>query len=479
MRSAIPILIALVLMVAGGCMEPEETPMGPSSSGVDLPGDPVVISFSGTELVLSTDYWAEDVTSKIMEDSDILTCGFNEASGFLCQPYLRFRTDGNLADAAQEGIELTTSNLNLDLPTQDLVKTTQGDNPDIAAREIMVNLWRLSSMALVEDAEGPLDLATMPGTDAWPIPLAVGDPAVESWEPFRLTSSSQAVALFPDSVAAWIAGGEDVILVIDWEGPDGVGDIGFANIYSRRSVNFNDPLAPSDDSATTTDESETLAKIAVFYDNDNEGTSTNCLEDGMLVSREDPGIDTANNVLLTTGIRNAALLDIQLDGDLMVPLMDPNNLIVKATLSLYTDTLGFFNISARDYKNNLTNSGLPSSEGGLTLDVQYAGADSPVHPDDEDGSFLDHYLAMAETVELGEDTSGSMTYYDVAKDPLVLPIMSWLQQVIEGDIDNDGILLKINGSSERCRQLLYELNPADPSRAPRLDVVYIRRPDFD
>jgi hypothetical protein len=339
------------------------------------------------------------------------------------------------------------------LPDANLDLTENGDNPDIE-REVMVRLWELAEEPATDQAlSAPLDL-----TSAAQVPL-YSSGGEELDEPFRLEFvSGEGYRLPPDRVEAWIAAGERVTLALEWVDPaeSGIGETGMIHIYSRLSA----PLEG---------DSLTSAVLKVRF-GANEGLSATSVLEGQALSRETS--DSPELLLLGTGIARRVHLSLELPDS----LRDSRIMIVRAQLSLYpVDSLlfGFGPVDRNDNKSG----GLPALEGGLTMTVRAADDSVVGSAGLTEGEALTRILSVFEEPDSPGDIEDPAEF-NLMTHPLELPLTTWIQDWANGNDENWGLTLELGGLEERARQAAWHIEPADSLR-PILEIIYLRRPDFE
>ncbi len=423
----------LVLVAGMGCLEPGSTPLGPQNSPASLPEDAVIITLSGPELGLVATRLDE---SRPLFETTVLFCGFDPASGFRAEPIFRFDAGG--FEPVISGVEF--AKLIPGFPDPSTEEPWLGDNPDLG-RDIQVLVWRLP--ALGYGTEFLTRLAEIPG--AYPI----------TDTPTMLESGTSGVDLPPDSVAAWIAAGDTVNLAFEYL--DALSEDGVIRLHSMRS-----------------DSTATVLQITPFSTNE-AVQSREAVDDGLAAEKLDTGADFQERFFLATGVGRDAHLALNLPED----LRDSEVILVRAVLSFWPDSSGLFGMSPRDREDNDIG-GLYLNEGGLTLELRAVDDSEPGSAGIEEGTVLESALALFEehfTYEEGEGSSQlSATRL---KEPFLLPLTRWVQDWMNGDDENHGISLRLRGEEERLRQVEWHLDPADPELAPKLEIIYVRRPDFD
>jgi hypothetical protein len=63
--------------------------------------------------------------------------------------------------------------------------------------------------------------------------------------------------------------------------------------------------------------------------------------------------------------------------------------------------------------------------------------------------------------------------------PLTLRLTSWIQDWLNGDDENFGLTLSMGAQGERPREAAWHVDPMDPDLRPSLELIYLRRPEFD
>ncbi len=449
MRSPFLSVGFLLLLLASGCLEPGPTPLGPEIIETPLPDDAILYRVSGADsLGLTAQVWEDSVA---LFDSEMLFCGLDSLTGFRAEPVWVF-------DASELGSydgAVTSAWLQLNFPDSSPDFPEDGDNPDLG-RDVRVRLWRLDGEP---DGANPLSTIFDLG-DATQVPLH-RPTREDDYEPFPLELSGEGFLLPPELVRGWIDDAQRVTLGLEWVDPDayGAGERGMIRLYSLRST----PLAS---------DSTTAAQLKI---DDGGGTRhrAEALEDGFAAARLG-GQDQAGALVLATGLPRSAHLSV----DLPASLRNPDLMVIRARLALWPDSSLLFGASPADRSDNLL-SGLPFDEGGLTLHLRAADDSLSGSAGLEEGGVLKSELPVfGESLQYNE-AGDSLLSRSQMKEPLWLPLTTWVQDWANGDDENFGLTLELNGATERLRQAGWDLDPTDPERRPRLEILYVWRPDFE
>lgn len=429
---SLPALLLVGLAMSLGCLEPGNTPLGAGSGLAPIPEEARVFSLAGEALGLRFTRLEE---SRPLFATEVLYCGFDEASGFRAEPVFRF--DCSRLEPYVAGI--ATARLLPDFLRADVEKPWLDDNPDID-RAVFVRVWRLPD----RDFETEVLTGLAAVTGAWPL----------SASPVALQAGSEGLPLPADSVEAWIAADLTVHLALGYE--DALSEPGLLRLTSMRSdstaaVLRIDPVS----SAETVQSTETIL-------------------DGILAAKDDQGPAFADRLLLATGVTR----DAHLIFDLPDSLRDPSLLLVRAILELWPDSSGLVGMGPSDRRDNDLG-GLFLDEGGLTLALQAVDDSLPGSAGIETGRVLEARLSVfAPYLTYDDETEDQLTATRL-REPLRLPLTTWLQDWMNGEDENCGLTLRLSGETERLRQVVWHLRPGDPALAPRLELLYLRRPDFD
>jgi hypothetical protein len=431
----LPILLLVGLAASLGCLEAGDTPLGAENGLAPIPEDALIFELSGEALGLRVTRLEE---SRPLFATEVLYCGFDAASGFRAEPVFRF--DCSALDTFVAGI--ATASLLPTFPAQNADSLWLDDNPDLG-RDVKVRVWRLP--ALDFEDEVITGLAAIP--EAWPVTDV----------PVALESGSE-VPLPPDSVKAWILEAAVVTLALGYE--DAASEPGLLRLISMRS------------SATGT-------VLQIVPSSGNEATqSIEATLDGQLADKLDTGAEFADRLLLATGVTR----DVHLAFDLPDSLRDPDIILVRAFLELGPDPSATVGLSPADQRDN-ESGGLYFNEGGLTLQLQAVDDSLPGSAGIETGRLLESQLSVFEKYLTYEDPPNTDVQLTASRltTPLRLPLTDWLQDWMNGADENAGLTLRLGGAEERLRQVAYFLDASAPhdSLAPRLELIYVRRPDFD
>lgn len=432
---SLPALLLVGLGLGLGCLEPGDTPLGAESGIAPVPEEARRFVLSGDALGLRVTRLEE---SRPLFATEALYCGFDAASGFRAEPVFRF--DCSKLEPFVAGIE--TARLLPDFLGTNTEKPWLDDNPDID-REVFVRVWRLPD----RDFEDEVLTGIAAVAGAWPL----------SESPVQLVSGSEGLPLPADSVEAWVAAGLTVNLALGLE--DALSEPGLLRLTSMRSdstaaVLRIDPVS----SAETTQSTETVL-------------------DGLLADKQDQGAEFADRLLLATGVTR----DAHLIFDLPDSLRDPSFVLVRAILELAPDVEGLVGEGPYDRRDN-DFGGLFLDEGGLTLALRAVDDSLPGSAGLDTGTLLEARLSVFEEfITFDEvDTDLQLTATRLTQ-PFRLPLTTWLQDWMNGTDENAGITLRLNGEGERLRQLTWYLaaSASHDSLQPRLELIYLRRPDFD
>lgn len=422
-------LVALALLA--GCLEPGPTPLGPEHSPVPIPDDAEVTFVTGVDLDLRVTTLRE---SRPLFDTTVLFCGLDEASGFRASPIFRF--DMSEFDAIVSGVE--TAKLLPTFPDPSVDEPWNGDNPDMG-KSILARVWRVPNLDF--DSEILTRLDEIPG--AYPI----------TTDPDSLIQAGD-FSLPVDSVEAWLAAGDTVNLALEYD--ELLSEPGMIRLHSARSDST--PMA--------------LQLKPVL--GSEEVQSIEAFDDGLAAEKVDDGPGFDEFLTLATGITRDAHLAL----DLPASLADPDIIIVRAVLELWPAGDGLFGMSPAD-RNDNDISGLYLNEGGLT--VQIRAVDDSLSGSDglEEGTLLENVLALFEEHITYDDDTGEQLSDSRLREPFQMPLTRWIQDWANGEDENFGVTLRLNGEEERLRQAQWHLSEDVPDLAPRLEILYLRRPDFE
>lgn len=425
--------LLVLLPLAAGCLEPGPTPLGVENAPVALPDEAIRLELGGAALNLRLTRLDGDPVP--LFETEVLYCGVDPVSGFRAEPIFRFDT-GEFADP-----EFGLDGAGL-LPAFTVGRTDslwRDDNPDLAS-ETYVRILRLP-----DDLD--LEADTIERLDA----IAGAYPLDPDAEPVLLEGSTP-IALPADSLAAWIA--DDLSVILGLEFVDAASEPGLKRLVSTRSSDTPVVLQGS------------------FVGEDDDSVEPEL--DGIAALKDDLGGEFADRLFLATGIQR----DAHLIFDLPDTLQDPAFLFVQAALLLYPDSSGLMGMGPDDREDNLI-SGLYLNEGGLTLNLRAVDDSLPGSTGIEDGTLLEDRLALFEQdIDYSDDDSEQISATNL-REPFRLPLTDWLQQWANGEDENFGITLRLDGAEERLRQVEWHFHAADPELAPRLEILYLRRPDFD
>ncbi len=426
------ILAALLIpILLTGCLEPGPTPLGPENSPASLPDDAEVLVLTGVDLGLVATRVEE---SRPLFSTDMLFCGFDPGSGFRSEPVFRF--DMADFDEILTGVESAKLIAGFPAPLPD--EPWLDDNPDLG-KEIFVRVWRLANRDF--GTEILTDLASL-DTDAWPVTEVS----------VKLESGTTGIDLPADSVAAWLAETDTLNLALEYR--DAESEIGVIRLYSSRS-----------------DSSSTFLQITPGSE---EVQSREAVDDGLLAAKLDQGAEFDGRLLLATGISR----NVHLALTLPELLNDPDIILIRAILDFQPDSSGLFGMSPDDREDNDL-SGYYYFEGGLSLALRAVDSDDPESADFEEGTLLESAIALFEDDPTYDDDTGDQLSATRLKNPFRLPVTRWIQDWANGDDENFGLSLTLRGQDERLRQVELLLEGADPDLSPQLEIVYVRRPDFD
>lgn len=431
----LPILLLVGLAASLGCLEAGDTPLGAEHGMAAIPEDAVIFELTGEALGLRVTRLEE---SRPLFATEVLYCGFDAASGFRSEPVFRF--DCSALDTFVAGIE--TASLLPTFPAANADSLWLDDNPDLG-RTVMVRVWRLPDLDFEDEVI--TGLAAIP--EAWPVtdlPVAL--------------ESSASVPLPPDSVKAWILDAAVVNLALGYE--DALSEPGLLRLYSTRSSST--PTVLQIEPVSSAEETQSIEPTL----------------DGQLADKLDTGAEFSDRLLLATGVTR----DVHLIFNLPDSLRDPGIILVRAILELGPDTSATVGMGPVDQRDN-DYGGLFLDEGGLTLQLQAVDDSLPGSAGIEAGRLLETRLSVFEkhiTYDDPPNTDLQLTATRLTT-PLRLPLTDWLQDWMNGADENAGLTLRLNGAEERLRQVAYFLHASAPhdSLAPRLELIYVRRPDFD
>jgi hypothetical protein len=430
----LPILLLVGLAASLGCLEAGDTPLGAEHGLAAIPDDAVIFELSGEALGLRVTRLEE---SRPLFATEVLYCGFDAASGFRSEPVFRF--DCAALDTFVAGIE--TASLLPTFPAENADSLWLDDNPDLD-RTVMVRVWRLPNLDFEDEVI--TGLAAIP--EAWPVtdlPVAL--------------LSSASVPLPPDSVKAWILEAAVVNLALGYE--DALSEPGLLRLYSTRSTST--PTVLQIEPVSSAEATQSIEPTL----------------DGQLADKLDTGAEFADRLLLATGVTR----DVHLVFDLPDSLRDPGIILVRAILELGPDTSATVGLSPADQRDN-ESGGLYYNEGGLTLQLQAVDDSLPGSAGIEEGRLLEARLSVFEFHPTWADSAHTVQLTTTRlTTPLRLPLTDWLQDWMNGADENAGLTLRLNGAEERLRQVAYFLHASAPNESlePRLELIYVRRPDFD
>ncbi len=430
----LPILLLVGLAVSLGCLEPGDTPLGPDNGMAPIPAEARVFELAGEALGLRVTRLEE---SRPLFATQVIYCGFDSTSGFRSEPVFRF--DCSRLDPYISGI--ARAQLLPTFPSPNAAKPWLGDNPDLG-RAVSVRVWRLPDL----DFESEVLTGVSAVSGAWPL----------SADAVQLEVSGT-LPLPPDSVDAWIAEGAVVNLALGYE--DALSETGLLRLFSTRS-----------DSTPTVLQIEAVSSVEATQ-------SIKPTLDGQLADKLDSGVEFADRLLLATGITRDAHLIFELPDS----LRDPTIILVRAILELWPDSSGLVGMSPLDRRDNELG-GVYFNEGGLTVALQAVDDSLPGSPGIEEGLLLESRLPVFEYfLSYGDDAEHTQLTETQLTMPLRLPLTKWLQAWMNGSDENVGITLRLSGAEERLRQVAYHLNASAPldGLKPRLELIYLKRPDFD
>ncbi len=419
-------------VVMAGCLEPGPTPLGPENSPAPLPEDAEILVLEGEDLGLIPSRIEE---SQPLFETSMLFCGFDPVSGFRSEPVFRF----DMADFEEILTGVESAKLIPGFPDASLDEPWLGDNPDLG-KDIFVRVWRLAELDFSEEIL--TDLAAL-AEDAWP----VTDLSV------KLESGTTGIDLPPDSVDAWLTAGDTLNLALEYR--DAESETGVIRLYSMRS-----------------DSSATFLQVTPVNE---DLQSREAVADGLLAAKHDQGVEFENRLLLATGVVRDAHLRLNL---LPAFLVDPDIILIRAILELWPVDSTLFGMSPADREDNDV-SGYYFYEGGLGLELRAVDSYDPESSEYAEGTVLESAIAIFEDYPTYDDDTGDQLTATRLKVPFQLPLTRWVQDVANGEDENLGLSLHLGGEDERLRQVEWHLDGADPGLAPRLEIVYVRRPDFD
>ncbi len=407
------------------CLQPGPTPMGPEVSDLDPPPDLMLYESELGMAVLSVSYWEEPTD---LFTPTMLFCGDDRLkTGFKAEPIWSF----DLSAAEEYEPYVTGAELVADLPPtvwipEGSTEELEGDNPDLD-KNITV---KLMSFANWPDTETPLESLADLGLED----VLGGDPVGVNPD----FNTEFRIPVPRETVQAWLQSsidGDSLNLAFELPGTE---DSGLLRLYSLNS------LAPQD-----TVPAAARLEISYYIDEDKVET-VECARNGQALSRDDPvGV---GEITLATGLPRYTFITLQLPDS----LRRDDLMVMRARLYLSPDPDAIEGMGVQDREPD-----------GLTLravapDEEFD-TDTPVYPEED-------YYGLASSVDLYD------SYGDLL-DSVYIPLTPWIQDWMEGDRENHGIILSLNGADERPRSLAFYLDEA--GKEPRLEIIYARRPDFD
>jgi len=202
--------------------------------------------------------------------------------------------------------------------------------------------------------------------------------------------------------------------------------------------------------------------------------SVEAFDDGLAAEKIDDGPEFDELLTLATGVTRDAHLSFALPDE----VADPDIIIVRAVLEIWPREEGLFGMSPSDRNDNDIN-GLYLDENGLTVQIRAVDDSLPGSVGIEEGTLLENVLALFELNPLpGDSTTGALAP-TMLREPFHLPLTRWVQDWANGEDENHGVTLRLSGEEERLRQLQWHLPEDSPELAPRLEILYLRRPDFE
>ncbi|MBN2170296.1 MAG: hypothetical protein JW819_03115 [Candidatus Krumholzibacteriota bacterium] len=443
------LLLVVFIALLTGCLEPGSTPLGPEVIEQDIPEDVRIWRLAGADsLGLAVTAWEEPIA---LYEPEMLFIGYDPPTGFRGEALWCFDLSGWEDLAA----DLTQVYLGLSFADPDAVHVQDDDNPDLG-RDVLVRLWHLP---------GPPDTATpltcpLDLDDAVQVPLRRGDGTLD-YEPFILeTPAGEGFRLPEDFLADWIAAGDTLCLAMEIAG----GETGMIRVIARGSE---------------LEEGQSEAVLKIRYDDGTggeAGASRDCWLDAQVLDRQSPE-DLTGRLVLATGLPRVCHVDLGcLDSfPRFLPGWEEGRqlMVIRGRLYFAADSSSLFGMSPRD-RNDNQSAGLPASEGGLTLNLYASDEDGPQPPGEVDGILLDSWIDI-----FREHPYADSILRVELRDPLPLPLTSWLQNVAAGEDEDHGLILYLDGREDRPRSLEYLVDTADPADRPRLEIFYTWRPDYE
>ncbi|MBC8367254.1 hypothetical protein H8E52_07585 [bacterium] len=417
-------LIWLLLLPLLACLEPGPTPLGPQSSDLDPPGELLVYE-PGITPIISVRFWEEELP---LYDPEMLYCGDDRVlSGFKAEPIWSF----DLSAAEEFEPYITGATFIVDLPPASWIpegssEELVGDNPDLD-RNIRVDLMSFDTWPGSEEILTSLDgLSPVDATGAGPYAV---DEDIDT---------QFAIPISRELTIEWLeasANGDSLNLAFQLPISN---DSGLLRLYSLSSQ-------------TPAGEDATPARLVIDYFIDESKSETiYCAKNGQALSRIDPV--GAGEISLATGMARFTQLSVFLPDSLRADDL----MVMRARLYLCPDSASIIGAGVQD-----------RDSGGLTLRAlalnEEFDVDAPEYNED------DNYGLVS-----------ALDLFDGFGDPLntiTIPLTTWVQEWMQGDRENHGIVLALNGRDERPRSFSFFLD--EPGKDPRLEIIYARRPDFE
>jgi len=398
--------------------------LGPQSSDLDPPGELLVYE-PGIMPIISVRYWEEELP---LYDPEMLYCGDDRVhSGFRAEPIWSF----DLSAAEEFEPYITGATFIVDLPPATWIpegstEELEGDNPDLA-RNILVDLMSFETWPDTEEVLTSLDaLSPVDATGAGP--YAVDD----------AINTQFSIPISRELVLDWLeasANGDSLNLAFQLPISN---DSGLLRLYSLHS------RAPQDTIPAP-------ARLAVnYYIDEDEIETVHCAKNGQALSRINPM--GAGEISLATGVARFTHLSVFLPDS----LRSDDLMVMRARLYLCPDSASIVGAGVQD-----------RDSGGLTLRAlalnEEFDSEAPEYNEDDNyglASALDLFDGFGDPVDI-----------------VTIPLTTWVQEWMQGDRENHGIVLALNGRDERPRSFSFFLD--EPGKDPRLEIIYARRPDFE
>jgi hypothetical protein len=417
-------LIWLLILPSLACLEPGPTPLGPQSSDLDPPSELLVYE-PGMTPIISVRYWDEELP---LYDPEMLYCGDDRVnSGFKAEPIWSF----DLSAAEEFEPYITGATFIVDLPPTTWIpegssEELEGDNPDLE-RTIQVDLKSFDAWPDPDEILSSLD-ALEPGDVTGEGPYGLDD----------LVETRFSIPISRELALEWLeASAEGDSLNLAFQVPIS-NDSGLLRLYSLHSLAPQDTVPPP-------------ARLVFDYYIDEDKTKTvNCAKNGQTLSRIDPV--GAGEISLATGVARFTHLSVFLPDS----LRSDDLMVMRARLYLCPDSASIIGAGVQD-----------RDSGGLTLRAlalnEEFDSDAPEYNED------DNY-GLASALDLFDGFGDPL-------DSITISLTTWVQEWMQGDRENHGIVLALNGRDERPRSFSLFLD--EPGKDPRLEIIYARRPDFE